>query len=63
MSYPYTMVGADPGRGPATVTIPVVIIPIRWVFPESTAADFGGTNVFDTSTDLVDGQTAIQGIL
>ena len=63
VSYPYTMVGADPGRGPATVTIPVVIIPIRWVFPESTAADFGGTNVFDTSTDLVDGQTAIQGIL
>ena len=63
VSYTYTMVGADPGRGPATVTIPVVIIPIRWVFPESVAADFGGTNVFDTSTDLVDGQTAIQGIL
>ncbi|MFL6374290.1 MAG: hypothetical protein ACJ73D_06460 [Pyrinomonadaceae bacterium] len=55
LRYPYRMVGTDPKKGSATTTIPVTIVPIRWVFADG--------SVNDTSTDLVDGQTAIQGML
>jgi hypothetical protein len=53
--YNYTMVGTDPKRGPATTVIPTVLIPLRFVFADG--------NVFDASTDLIDGQTPIQGIV
>jgi probable HAF family extracellular repeat protein len=53
--YNYTMVGTDPKRGSATTVIPTVLIPIRFVFADG--------NVFDATTDLVDGQTPIQGII
>ena len=53
--YNYTMVGTDPKRGSATTLIPTVLIPLRFVFADG--------NVFDASSDLVDGQTAIQGII
>ena len=49
------MVGTDPKLGSKTTVVPTVIIPLRFVFPDG--------QVFDASTDLVDGQTAIQGIL
>ncbi|MGQ0760937.1 MAG: hypothetical protein ACT4OT_02790 [Acidobacteriota bacterium] len=55
LTYKYTMVGTDPKRGSATTVIPTVIIPIRWVFEDGT--------VFDASTDLVDGETSIHGII
>src|SRR5262249_42042403 len=48
---------------PRTTTIPTILVPIRFVFPPEAAADFGGVNVFDASTDLVDGRTPIDGIL
>ncbi len=53
--YKYTMVGTDPKRGSATTVIPTVLIPIRFVFADG--------NVFDPTTDLVNGQTPIQGII
>lgn len=53
--YKYTMVGTDPKRGSATTVIPTVLIPIRFVFADG--------NVFDATTDIVDGQTPIQGII
>jgi hypothetical protein len=53
--YSYTMVGTDPKRGSATTVIPTVLIPLRFVFADG--------NVFDASTDLVDGQTSVQGII
>ena len=53
--YNYTMVGTDPKRGSATTVIPAVLIPLRFVFADG--------NVFDATTDIVDGQTPIQGII
>jgi hypothetical protein len=55
LRYPYKMVGTDPKRGSTTTVIPTVLIPIRWVFADGL--------VFDASTDVMDGQTPIQGIL
>ena len=55
LTYKYTMVGTDPKLGSKTTIIPTVIIPLRFVFPDG--------QVFDASTDLVDGQTAVQGII
>jgi hypothetical protein len=55
LRYTYTMVGTDPKRGSATTVIPVEIIPIRWVFSNGM--------VVDASTDIVDGQTPVQGIV
>ena len=53
--YTYTMVGTDPRQGSATTVIPTVLIPLRFVFADG--------NVFDATTDVVDGQTPIQGII
>jgi probable HAF family extracellular repeat protein len=53
--YKYTMVGTDPKKGSATTVIPTVLIPIRFVFADG--------NVFDATTDMVNGQTPIQGII
>jgi len=53
--YKYTMVGTDPKRGSTTTVIPTVLIPVRFVFADG--------NVFDATTDLINGQTAIQGII
>src|SRR5258706_8464483 len=55
LEYKYTMVGTDPKRGSATTVVPTVLIPLRFVFADG--------NVFDAGTDLVDGQTSIQGIV
>jgi uncharacterized membrane protein len=61
--YSYAMIGTDPRNGPATTIVQAVIIPIRFEFPDVAAPDFGGVSVFDAGADLVDGQTAISGIL
>ncbi|HEY7002435.1 MAG TPA: hypothetical protein VH330_11915 [Candidatus Udaeobacter sp.] len=53
--YNYTMVGTDPERGSATTVIPTVLIPLRFVFADG--------NVFDATTDIVNGQTPVQGII
>lgn len=55
LTYKYTMVGTDPKLGSKTTIIPTVIIPLRFVFPDG--------QVFDAGTDLIDGQTAVQGII
>ncbi len=55
ITYPYTMVGTDPKKGSATTVVPTVIIPLRFVYADGV--------VTDTSTDLIDGQTAIHGIV
>jgi probable HAF family extracellular repeat protein len=53
-SYSFTVMGSDPALG-KTTTIPTVIIPYRLVFADGT--------VLDSSTDLVDGVTPVQGVL
>jgi len=53
--YNYTMVGTDPKQGSATTVIPTFLIPLRFVFADG--------NVFDASTDIINGQTAIHGIV
>lgn len=55
ISYPYRMVGTDPSKGSATTVVPTVLIPLRFVFADG--------SVIDSSTELVDGQTPIQGII
>jgi hypothetical protein len=55
LTYIYTMVGSDPKLGSKTTVIPTVIIPLRFVFSDG--------QVFDASTDLIDGQTPVQGII
>jgi hypothetical protein len=55
ITYPYTMVGTDPKKGSATTVVPTVIIPLRFVFADG--------SVVDSSRDLIDGQTAIHGIV
>src|SRR5262249_29490769 len=55
LTYKYSMVGTDPKLGSKTTVIPTVIIPLRFVFPDG--------QVFDASTDLIDGQTPVQGIV
>ncbi len=55
LRYTYDMVGTDPRKGSATTTIPTLLIPLRLVFPDG--------RVVDASTDLIDGRTAIQGIV
>ena len=55
LTYKYSMVGTDPKRGSATTTVPTVIIPMRFVFENGL--------VSDAATDLIDGQTSIQGII
>jgi probable HAF family extracellular repeat protein len=54
ITYPYRIVGTDPGRGSATTVVPTFLVPLRFVFADG--------RVIDTSTDLVEGQTAIQGM-
>jgi probable HAF family extracellular repeat protein len=49
------MVGTDPKRGSSTTVISSVIVPLRFVFADG--------SVFDASTDLVDGQTPVNGML
>jgi len=53
LEFTYRMVGTDPGKGSKTTTIPTVIVPLRFVFADG--------SVFDSSTDLIDGQTPVQG--
>jgi len=55
LNYNYWMVGADPKRGASTTEVASVIVPLRFVFADG--------SVFDASTDLIDGQTSVQGIL
>jgi hypothetical protein len=53
LKYNYTIVGTDPELGSATTIIPTVIIPLRTVVTDG--------HVFNASSDLVDGQTAVEG--
>jgi hypothetical protein len=55
LRYTYKMVGTDPKRGSATTVIPTILIPIRWVFADGL--------ILDASTDIIDGQTPVQGII
>jgi probable HAF family extracellular repeat protein len=55
ITYPYTMVGTDPQNGSATTVVPTLIVPLRFVFADG--------SVVDSSKDLIDGQTAIHGII
>jgi hypothetical protein len=55
LTYTYRMVGTDPKIGSKTTTIPTLLIPLRFVFPDG--------QVFDAGTDIVDGQTPVQGII
>ncbi|HSE20265.1 MAG TPA: hypothetical protein VLB68_01365 [Pyrinomonadaceae bacterium] len=55
LDFTYRMVGTDPKKGSRITVIPTEIIPYRFIFPDG--------QVFDASTDVVDGQTAIQGII
>jgi hypothetical protein len=54
LAFKYSMVGTDPRRGSRTTVVPTELIPLRFVFADG--------SVFDASQDLIDGQTAIQGI-
>jgi len=54
LTYKYSMVGTDPKRGSATTTVSTVIIPMRFVFENGL--------VSDAATDLIDGQTSIEGM-
>ncbi len=53
--YPYSMVGTDPRSGSATTTVPVILIPLRFVFADG--------HTYDAGTDLVDGQQQTPSIL
>lgn len=53
--FKYKMVGRDPSKGSSTTVIPTFIVPLRFVFPDG--------QVFDASTDLIDGQTPIHAIV
>jgi len=55
LTFKYSMAGTDPKKGSKSTVIPTELIPLRFVFADG--------NVFDASTDLIDGQTAIQGII
>lgn len=55
LEFKYKMVGTDPKNGSRTTVIPTELIPLRFVFPDG--------HVFDASTDIVDGQTPVQGII
>jgi len=55
LTFNYRMVGTDPKKGSTTTVIPTEIIPLRFVFADG--------SVFDASTDIIDGQTPIQGIV
>ncbi len=52
--YNFQMVGSDPAQGGST-TIDTVIIPYSLVFSDGTT--------FDATTDLIDGQTAVNGAI
>jgi len=54
-TYPFTMVGTDPSLGSATTTVPVQIIPLKFVFSDGTTLDptanvCGGTSPATTMT-------------
>jgi hypothetical protein len=53
-SYPYSVLGSAPSSGETTV-IPVAIIPYRFIFSDG--------EVFDATTDLVDGVTPLAGVV
>jgi len=55
LQFRYHMVGTDPNKGSKTTVIPTVLVPLRFVFPNG--------QVFDASTDVVNGQTPVHGIL
>lgn len=44
-SNPFSIIGTDPSLGAATTTIPVVIVPLKFVFPGTGSPTFDGTNI------------------
>lgn len=55
LDFTYHMVGTDPTKGSQTTVIPTEIIPLRFVFPDG--------RIYDPSTDLIAGETAVQRIV
>jgi len=55
LDYKYKMVGTDPQTTNQTTVIPTVIVPLRFLFPDG--------QVFDASTEMDRGETAIQRII
>jgi len=53
--YAFSMVGTDPAHGSVTTTVPVILVPVRYVFADS--------SVLDPSTDISGGVTPLQSIL
>ena len=53
-TYPYTMVGTDPGLGDVTTTIPAVIIPISFNFEASTDPNFHVLNAWSKTVLTID---------
>jgi hypothetical protein len=44
-SNPFNIVGTDPSLGAATTTVPTVIVPLKFVFPNAPTLNLDGTNV------------------
>jgi hypothetical protein len=42
---PFNIVGTDPSHGPNTTTIPTVIVPLKFIFPNAGNPTLDGTNV------------------
>ena len=50
----YKIVGTDPSLGAATTTIPTVIVPLKFVFPQVGSPTLDGTNVVPAVRELAD---------
>jgi hypothetical protein len=46
---PFHIVGTDPSLGPNTTTIPTVLVPLKFVFPNAGSPTLDGTNVVATT--------------
>lgn len=53
--YAFSMVGTDPAHGSVTTTVPVILVPVRYVFADG--------SVLDPSTDISGGVIPLQSIL
>lgn len=53
-NYSYTLIGTDPAKGPATTTIPTIIVPIRLTIPDY---------IVDGQPLVLDGRHTVSGML
>ena len=49
MQLPFNILGADPALGASTTTIPTVLVPLKFVFPNPGNPTLDGTNVLTTT--------------